>query len=128
MVGVSPEQALSLARRAHAQRVQVASVSPREWLEDFPLPCAFTVGVTPEGELEGEEPDARHLLMLDTSVAGRSGGTGRVWPWAVARPLAARRDVLLAGGLNLDNVAHPIPAPAPFRVDASAGPATGPGR
>ncbi len=128
MVGVSPEQALSLARRAHAQRLQLASVSPREWPEDFPLPCAFTVGVTPEGELEGEEPDARHLLMLDTSVAGRSGGTGRVWPWAVARPLAARRDVLLAGGLNADNVADAIRALAPFGVDASSGLETSPGR
>src|SRR5260221_2559472 len=128
MVGVSPEQALSLARRAHAQRLQLASVSPREWPEDFPLPCAFTVGVTPEGELEGEEPDARHLLMLDTSVAGRSGGTGRVWPWAVARPPAARRDALLPGGLNVDNVADAIRALAPFRGDASSRLQTSPGR
>jgi phosphoribosylanthranilate isomerase len=120
MAGVTPAQALDLASRAHAHRVQLHGVSPRDWPAEFPLPCAFAVGVTPEGELTGDEPEARHLLLLDTSVSGRTGGTGRVWPWAVARPIVARRDVMVAGGLSGDNVAEAIRTLRPFGVDAAS--------
>ena len=127
MVDVTPEQALDLARRSHAHRVQVHGASSRAWPHDFPLPCAFVVGVTPEGELRGEEPAAPHLLLLDTSISGTTGGTGRVWPWAIARQIAARRDVMLAGGLSGDNVAEAIRELRPFGVDAASSLETSPG-
>jgi phosphoribosylanthranilate isomerase len=76
--------------------------------------------VTPEGVLLAGEPPARHLLMLDTSVGGHEGGTGRTWPWAVAQSIAARRDVLLAGGLHAENVAEAIHVLKPFGVDAAS--------
>ena len=127
MAGVTPNEALDLARRAHAHRVQLHDVSSRAWPVDFPWPCAFTVGVTPAGVLEGEEPGPEHLLLLDTSIAGRSGGTGRAWPWAVARPIAIRREVMVAGGLNGDNVAEAIRALRPYGVDASSALEASPG-
>ncbi len=127
MVGVSPDEALALARRARAQRVQLHRVVPARWPADFPLPCAFAMGVTPEGELVGEEPGDVHLLLLDTSVAGKEGGTGQVWPWHSAGRLAARRDVMLAGGLSGDNVADAIRALRPFGVDASSALESSPG-
>ena len=119
MAGVDAAQALELARRARAHRVQVHQPAGA-WPLDFPLPTAVAVGVTPEGRILGDEPAARHLLMLDTSIAGHEGGTGRTWPWAVARPIAARRDVLLAGGLHADNVAEAIHTLRPFGVDAAS--------
>jgi len=70
--------------------------------------------------LLGDEPPAPHLVMLDTSIAGHEGGTGRTWPWAVARSMAARRDVLLAGGLHAENVAEAIQVLRPFGVDAAS--------
>lgn len=120
MVDVTPERALDLAQRAHAHRVQLHRVDAAGWPADFPLPCAFSVGVTPAGALVGEEPPERHLLMLDTAVAGLAGGTGRTFDWAIARSIAARRDVLLAGGLHADNVADAIRLVRPFGVDASS--------
>jgi phosphoribosylanthranilate isomerase len=120
MVGVTPVQALDLARRARAERVQLHRVPPATWPADFPLACTFAVGVTAEGRLVGDEPAPRHLLLLDTSHTDLAGGTGRVWPWASARALATRRDVMLAGGLSGENVADAIRALRPFGVDASS--------
>jgi phosphoribosylanthranilate isomerase len=100
--------------------VQLHHADSARWPWDFPLPCAFAVGVTPEGVLVADEPPAPHLLMLDTSIGGHEGGTGRTWPWPVARAIAERRDVLLAGGLHAGNVAEAIHALKPFAVDAAS--------
>jgi phosphoribosylanthranilate isomerase len=120
LVDVTPAQALDIARRAQATRVQLHRVSPQSWPRDFPLPCTFAMGVTPEGEIRGEEPGEGHLLLLDTSLRDMAGGTGHVWPWSVARTIVARRDVMLAGGLSGDNVAEAIRELQPYGVDASS--------
>lgn len=66
-------------------------------------------------------------LLVDAKVAGRLGGTGRrVAPGLVA-PLAARRAVLLAGGLDPTNVADAVRAVRPWGVDVSSGVETSPG-
>jgi phosphoribosylanthranilate isomerase len=128
MVSVTPEEALDLARRARAERVQLHRVSPQGWPADFPLPCSFALGVTGHGELVGEEPGPQHLVLLDTHVTGQAGGTGLTWPWGTARPIAARRDVMLAGGLSGDNVGEAIRVVRPFGVDASSALESSPGR
>jgi len=128
MVDVTPAQALDLARRARAARVQLHRVSPAGWPEDFPLACTFAMGVAADGSLAGGEPPPPHLLLLDAARAGRDGGTGETWPWASARALAARRDVMVAGGLWGGNVAEAIRALRPFGVDASSALESSPGR
>ena len=120
MIPSGPDEAIAIAQRAHAHRVQLHRADASRWPSDFPYPCAFAVGVTPEGVLLADEPPAPHLLMLDTSIAGHEGGTGRTWPWPVARSIAERRDVLLAGGLHAGNVAQAIEALKPFGVDAAS--------
>ena len=120
MAGAGPDEALALAQRSHAHRVQLHGADATRWPAEFPYACAFAVGVTPEGVLLADEPPARHLLMLDTSVGGHEGGTGRTWPWASARAIAERRDVLLAGGLHAGNVTEAIQALHPFGVDAAS--------
>lgn len=127
MVGVTPEQALDIARRSRADRIQLHRVPPASWPDDFPLPCAFALGVTPEGVRVGEEPAERHLVLLDTSYGSLAGGTGRTWPWTVARDITSRRDVMLAGGLSGDNVADAIRTLRPFGVDASSALEVSPG-
>lgn len=120
MNGAGPDESLALAQRAHAHRVQLHGADAARWPLEFPYPCAFAVGVTPEGVLLADEPPAQHLLMLDTSLGGHEGGTGRTWPWPVAGSIAARRDLLLAGGLHAENVAEAIQALKPFGVDAAS--------
>lgn len=120
MVAVGPDEALDLAKRAGAVRVQLHRVDPASWPTAFPLSCAFAMSVSADGAVLGHEPGAAHLVLLDTADAQRAGGTGRVFPWQAARPLAGRRDVMLAGGLDGGNVAVAIEALRPFGVDASS--------
>ncbi|HVP14535.1 MAG TPA: phosphoribosylanthranilate isomerase, partial [Terriglobales bacterium] len=120
LVAPTPEQALALAARAGARRVQLHRVEAAGWPADFPLPVAFSQPVGADGTIPAALPDERHLILLDTADPDRAGGTGRVFPWEAAASLAARRAVLLAGGLDGDNVAAAIERVRPFGVDASS--------
>lgn len=120
LVAPAPDEALAIARAVGAARVQLHRVKPSEWPADFPLPCAFGVGVTPDGAFEGEVPPEPHLVLLDTAKAGLDGGTGETFPWNAARSLASDRPVMVAGGLGPHNVARAISELHPFGVDASS--------
>jgi phosphoribosylanthranilate isomerase len=120
MVAPGPEEALALARRIGARRLQLHQVDPAAWPEGFPLPVAFAVPVTAEGRLAARLPAPNDLVLLDTAHETKSGGTGQSFPWDSAVALAARRPVMLAGGLGPDNVAAAIERVRPFGVDASS--------
>ena len=64
-------------------------------------------------------------LLLDSHIAGRTGGSGKVFDWNLSRPLS--QDVWLAGGLNADNVGHAIDMVKPYAVDVSSGVESRPG-
>jgi phosphoribosylanthranilate isomerase len=61
------------------------------------------------------------VLLLDASVSGRYGGTGRTADWDWARSIAVRYPVFLAGGLTPENVADAIRTVYPWGVDAASG-------
>jgi phosphoribosylanthranilate isomerase len=58
---------------------------------------------------------------------GALSGTGRTADWARAYALAKRTEILLAGGLNPDNVADAIRIVRPWGVDVSSGVESTPG-
>lgn len=120
LVAPTPEQALALARRAGCARVQLHRVDPAAWPADFPLPASFAVPVHADGRLGAALPEARHLVLLDAAHPTLAGGTGRRLPWQAAMALAARRDVMLAGGLDADSVGEAIAQVHPYGVDASS--------
>jgi phosphoribosylanthranilate isomerase len=65
--------------------------------------------------------NAAQALLLDTYVPDQYGGTGLTFDWDLA--LEARRYgwIILAGGLNPENVASAIQQARPYAVDASSG-------
>jgi phosphoribosylanthranilate isomerase len=67
-------------------------------------------------------------LLLDASVPGMPGGTGRTFDWSVASEVAKERKLTLAGGLTPENVAEAVHIVRPFRVDVASGVESAPGR
>lgn len=120
LVNPDPTEALRIAARASIGRLQVHRSDPTRWPADYALPTCFAVTVDPAGKLAGMMPDRRHLVMLDTADSRLAGGTGRSFPWSAAAELAATRPVMLAGGLDCDNVAGALSRVRPYGVDASS--------
>lgn len=58
---------------------------------------------------------------------GKASGSGDRVDWQVAANLARKGRMILAGGLNCDNVAHAIEQVAPYGVDVSSAVESAPG-
>ena len=59
-------------------------------------------------------------LLLDTYTEGVAGGTGQMFDWNLI-PSALPKPVILAGGLQANNVAQAIRQVKPYAVDVSGG-------
>ena len=75
------------------------------------------------------DPDAEAFL-LDTASAELRGGTGRTFRWSLARDAAGRmgKKIVIAGGLDADNVQTAIAEAQPWGVDACSRLESSPGR
>lgn len=75
--------------------------------------------------------DVSDALLIDTSVRGASGGTGTPFDWNASAPsirrAAAQIPIVLAGGLNPENVVEAIEILRPGMVDVSSGIESAPG-
>lgn len=60
-------------------------------------------------------------LLLDTYVPNKPGGTGITFDWKLAVEARRYGRIILAGGLNPDNVATAVSTVRPYAVDASSG-------
>jgi len=78
-------------------------------------------GATAAGVLDRIEAGTAVACLLDTASEGVYGGSGRTMDWTVARDVAARLPIVLAGGLAPDNVDEVVRAVRPWGVDVSSG-------
>ncbi|MFN3466742.1 MAG: phosphoribosylanthranilate isomerase [Candidatus Brocadiales bacterium] len=67
-------------------------------------------------------------FLLDSYARGRLGGTGKTFPWELAREARRLGTIVLAGGLNPENVQAAIRTVRPYGVDVSSGVESSPGK
>jgi phosphoribosylanthranilate isomerase len=71
-------------------------------------------------------------IMLDSGTQGMRGGTGKVFDWRAAKSwvsvMGQLYPVVLAGGLNPENVSRAIGILKPWGVDVVSGVEAGPGK
>jgi phosphoribosylanthranilate isomerase len=73
--------------------------------------------------------DAAEAFLIDAYVEGKAGGTGEKADWGLAvQAKEFGKPVVLAGGLNPENVRSAIMQVRPFGVDVSSGVEAAPGK
>lgn len=102
--------------------------------DETPCQCTFdgvkvikALRLRSADDLVGLESYPVSALLLDAWVEGAYGGTGKLGCWDLAAQVALRFPVILAGGLNADNVDEAVRAVQPYAVDVSSGVELSPG-
>ena len=95
--------------------------------EQFARPYVKALRMKPglDAALAAAEHPAARGVLLDTYVKGKPGGTGESFNWH--RVPENLRNIVLAGGLNANNVGDAIQVVQPYAVDVSGGVEQSPG-
>lgn len=137
-----------VADTVHLDVVQLHGSEPAEWCQLLKIPTfkAFHVDeslaeddldkTSGEGDAatklalhEAARPGYHSIPLLDTKLSkaagGLSGGAGKVFDWQVARNLCQTDrpglPIILAGGLEVHNVANAVKMVRPWALDVSGG-------
>jgi phosphoribosylanthranilate isomerase len=100
-------------------------------LADAGIPFAKAVPVTASKSLADLPSYFTDTMILDSSAGGAFGGTGKPFPWKFAPEFVRhhpRVTVILAGGLNPENVAEAVSVVRPRGVDVTTGVEASPGQ
>jgi phosphoribosylanthranilate isomerase len=122
-VDEDPKEVSSVADFCHLDLLQFHGAESAAYCRRFGRRVIKAVRVQNKGGVEGcsEYSSVVDALLLDTYVPGRHGGTGLTFEWDLALDAKKYGRIILAGGLNPDNVAAAIRAAEPYAVDASSG-------
>jgi len=84
-----------------------------------------TIHVNPHDDAVALERSCREFpaarILFDTQFGARPGGSGRTFAWSSIGGIASQRDVIVAGGLNAENVGACVAGVRPFGVDVRSG-------
>lgn len=109
MVQLSGDESPQYCTRVSKPAIKVFHISPSSTAQEILLK------MTDYAAIEGL------TFMLDTAINGKYGGTGRTFNAAIAKKVAWRFPVIIAGGLTPENVGSIIKEIKPLGVDVSGG-------
>lgn len=126
------DQAQEMIHRAKPDAVQVHNNLPSQELlkiKETGVKLIKTIPVQQHAELQKVMEQVRELsgiadaVLLDTALDGKSGGTGMPHNWEISSEIVLRAGipVILAGGLNPENVKDAVRSVRPFAVDTASG-------
>jgi phosphoribosylanthranilate isomerase len=124
-VNMPPEQ---VAETARALALDVAQLHGDETPAQFPQGIRVWKAVRVDAGFKSEALDSLPVeaVLLDSAGSGLYGGSGQTFDWT--RAAGSPRKIVLAGGLDADNVARAIEQAQPWGVDACSRIEASPGK
>ncbi|NPC91333.1 phosphoribosylanthranilate isomerase [Bacillus sp. WMMC1349] len=126
-VGVFVDERLELvneiANFCQLDFIQLHGSESSEYCRLVERPVVKSIKVRNAGDLEDMHVYAEAVrgILFDSHVHGKSGGTGKSFPWEHIVSIQDKSKVILAGGLNVDNIEEAILKTRPYAVDVSSG-------
>ncbi|RAU17016.1 phosphoribosylanthranilate isomerase [Nitrincola tibetensis] len=112
-----------IANLTQVDLLQFHGDEPPVFCQGFSKPSIKALRVNNEMDLVGEVEayaDVTKGVLLDTYVTGVPGGTGARFDWSLI-PASLAGKIILAGGLDPDNIADAVLRIKPYAVDVSGG-------
>lgn len=116
------EQVRQVLSKLPIDVIQFHGEESAQFCQSFGHPYIKAIRVAAGSNLQEESSryGSAAAILLDSYVEGIAGGTGRIFDWSLI-PITIPQPVVLAGGLNADNIDEAIRTVKPFAVDVSGG-------
>ena len=127
-VNAEPELIQSIADGCHLDMLQLHGDESPQFCQGFNRRVIKAVRVKDELSCSHMSDYRVSGYLLDTYVKGALGGTGVAFDWRLAVKAKQYGRIILAGGLDPDNVASAVKQVRPYGVDVSSRVEASPGR
>jgi phosphoribosylanthranilate isomerase len=127
-VDEDPEEVLRVAEYCGLNGLQFHGKESPDYCQKFSLLVIKTIRIKDMESLNDMERYPGATLLLDTYSPVKAGGTGNSFSWEIALKAKEKRNFILSGGLNQDNVGEAIKKVRPWGVDVSSGVERGQGK
>ena len=124
-IGVFADEELSvlndMAGFLNLDAVQLHGSEDAQYCRKVINPVVKAVRVSSPADLEGLDEYDVSAYLLDARVEDVLGGSGRTFPWEIAKKFCRDRKIFVAGGLTPENVSGAVTTLTPFGVDTASG-------
>lgn len=103
--------------------IQFHGEESADFCEQFKFPYLKTIGVNTELDLlqYSKEFSQAKAFLLDNFDPVQKGGTGKLFDWNLLKNINTIKPLIIAGGLNSENVTSLFNIYTPYAVDVSGG-------
>jgi len=126
-VNPTREEIISAIKRTGIKAVQIYGTSDFNELKELNVIQIRAYGINDSFDFDSISENDCDYFLLDNSVKGQYGGTGKTFNWKNIPGSINRDKLILAGGLNPENVVSAIKTVKPAIVDVSSGVESSPG-
>ncbi len=126
-VDAPAQEIMEIVKHCGLSSVQLHGRESPDFCKQFPVKVIKAFRVEGEQLPQGISQYSVNAILLDTYQAGLPGGTGRAFSWKVALEAKVYGNIILAGGLNCENITKALEEVKPYAVDVSSGVEESPG-
>ncbi|BAC12479.1 phosphoribosylanthranilate isomerase [Oceanobacillus iheyensis HTE831] len=115
------ENILSIIERVNLDIVQLHGDESIDYQKRIPIPIIKAFPATTEGLNQANQSSAKYILIDSPPLQSSRGGNGVTFNWNILKDQPFTSKLILAGGLNTENIREAIKTVNPAGVDVSSG-------
>ncbi len=121
------EEIRSTLETTGVKAAQIHGEFDRDKICKLNIPIIRAFGIDEKSDFNSIKNDESDYLLLDNKGIESYGGTGKTFDWELIPKDLRNERLILAGGLNIENVSEAISSVKPAFVDISSGVESSPG-
>ena len=120
-VNESPDSLEKIMKDTGMDLAQLHGDESIEYIEKINVPCYKAFRFSPKFDIHQINSFGRELFLIDSYSKNLYGGSGKELDWEQASKYSSLGKLILAGGLNSENVIEAVKKVKPWGVDVCSG-------